>query len=85
MKSIIGEKGQVTIPKALRQSLGMFPGQEVEFEEIEGKLLLKRRSPTRDPLQKLVGLAKGSLAAKASTDELLSEMRGPGFQKRLDT
>lgn len=34
MKSVLGEKGQVTIPKALRQSLGILPGQEVE-----GKIL----------------------------------------------
>ncbi|GIX47915.1 MAG: hypothetical protein KatS3mg131_2126 [Candidatus Tectimicrobiota bacterium] len=36
-------KGQVTIPKALRERLGLRPGDEVEFVEVEGGLRLKKR------------------------------------------
>jgi AbrB family looped-hinge helix DNA binding protein len=36
-------KGQITIPKALRVRLGLLPGDEVEFVEVEGGLdVLKR-------------------------------------------
>ena len=32
MKSIVSEKGQVTIPKALRVSLAISPGTELDFD-----------------------------------------------------
>src|ERR1700685_789892 len=55
MKSVVGEKGQVTIPKPLRDSLALGPGTEIEFEEDHGKLVGRRLSK-RDPLSALVGV-----------------------------
>lgn len=34
----VGEKGQVVIPKALRDKLGIRPGTEVTFAEDEGSV-----------------------------------------------
>jgi AbrB family looped-hinge helix DNA binding protein len=36
-------KGQITIPKALRESLGLHPGDEVEFIEVEGGFRVQKR------------------------------------------
>jgi antitoxin PrlF len=36
-------KGQITIPKALRDRLGLLPGDEVEFVEVEGGLHVQKR------------------------------------------
>jgi antitoxin PrlF len=36
-------KGQITIPKALRERLGLLPGDEVEFIEVEGGLRVQKR------------------------------------------
>ena len=36
-------KGQITIPKALRERLGLRPGDEVEFVEVEGGLRVRKR------------------------------------------
>jgi AbrB family looped-hinge helix DNA binding protein len=36
--SRVNTKGQVTIPKALRERFGFRPGDEVEFIEVEGGL-----------------------------------------------
>jgi antitoxin PrlF len=36
-------KGQITIPKALRERLGLLPGDEVEFVEVEGGLHVQKR------------------------------------------
>lgn len=46
----VTSKGQVTIPKRVRQALGITPGSKVEFD-IEGNAarlkLVKRRTPSR--------------------------------------
>src|SRR5438093_13221245 len=38
MRSVVSEKGQVTIPKPLRDKLGSRPGQVLEFETRDGML-----------------------------------------------
>lgn len=40
MTSRMGAKGQVVIPKALRERAGLHPGGEVEFEWIDGRIVL---------------------------------------------
>ena len=39
MKTTISKKGQVTIPKPLRDRLGLLPGQVLDFEEEKGRLV----------------------------------------------
>jgi len=78
MKSILGEKGQVTIPKALRESLGLKPGSELEFEERGGKLIA-RRVLRVDPLNELLGIL-----SQMNVDAALGELRGPAWRADLD-
>ncbi len=79
MVSRLTTKGQVTIPKPLRDSLGLEPGHELEFEEREGTLIVRRRAPV-DPLRRLVGL----LPHHIDVDAYLEETRGPAWQPNLD-
>lgn len=39
----VTEKGQVTIPKPIRDRLGIGPGSEVEFVERDGEVVLAKR------------------------------------------
>jgi antitoxin PrlF len=39
MKAIVSEKGQVTIPKGVRDRLGLRPGTVLSIEAIDGKLV----------------------------------------------
>ncbi|MFA5786234.1 MAG: AbrB/MazE/SpoVT family DNA-binding domain-containing protein [Actinomycetota bacterium] len=71
MKSLVSEKGQVTIPKALRDRLGIRPGEVLDFQEEGGKLVARKASP-RDPLDALYGILK----LDRSTDEIMAELRG---------
>lgn len=74
MKSRVSEKGQVTIPKKLRDRLGIRTGEELEFTEEHGRLVAIKRSE-RDPVDEVFGvLAEGSQGR--STDELIDELRG---------
>ena len=79
MVSKLTGKGQVTIPKPLRRSLGLEPGQELEFEEREGTLIVRRRSPV-DPLRQLVGL----VGERVDVDAYLEQTRGPRWRTDLD-
>ena len=74
----VSEKGQVTIPKALRRSLGIEAGTQLSFEESDGRLVASRID-TQDPLEALVGLGK-----RADVDDLLRAARGPAFDPKLD-
>ncbi len=71
MKAIVSEKGQVTIPKRLRDRLGIRPGQILDFEEESGRLVA-RKAVTRDPVDAVYGMLRGI----GRTDDLIREMRG---------
>jgi AbrB family looped-hinge helix DNA binding protein len=40
----VTSKGQVTIPKAIRQKMGIAPNSEVEFVEERGRVYLRKVS-----------------------------------------
>ena len=72
MKAKVSEKGQVTIPKKLRDRLGIRAGQILEFEDDAGRLVaVKARSV--DPVDAVYGTWKSD----RTTDEIIEELRGP--------
>lgn len=72
MKATVSEKGQVTIPKQLRDRLGIEPGQELEFTDEDGHLVA-RKVLDRSPVDSVYGI----LALPDGTDALVDELRGP--------
>jgi len=72
-KTRITTKGQVTIPKEVRERLGLRPGDELEFIEEDGMYRLRKRV---DPevFQKYRGYLKEW--AGQDSDDLVREMRG---------
>ena len=72
-KTRVTTKGQVTIPKMVRERLGLRPGDELEFMEEKGVFRLRKRLRA-SPLKKYRGYLKN--LAKRDPDELVREMRG---------
>lgn len=64
----VGPKGQVVIPKDLREQLGIEPGDEVTFWR-EGDQVVVRRRADAPPL-------KGRFAGRRLTDRLERERAG---------
>ena len=71
MKAKVAERGQVTIPKVLREQLGIEPGTVLEFKEDQGKLIAVK-AVTMDPVDQLYG----KLGSGRRTDEVIQELRG---------
>ena len=71
MKSSLSERGQITIPKALRDRLGLRTGDIVEFRAEEGRLVGTKVTP-EDPVKAVYGI----LELERSTDEVVTELRG---------
>ena len=67
-------KGQVTIPKRLRDYLGLKPGSDVRFElSVTGEVVLKSSETRRKgPFDALLGTAKLDM----TTDEIMRLLRG---------
>ena len=72
MKSVVSEKGQVTIPKPLRERLGIKAGQVLDFREEEGSLVA-RKAKEEDPVKSVYGILK----TKRRTDQIIEALRGP--------
>jgi len=72
MKTVVSEKGQVTIPKPLRVRLGIRKGQVLDVREERGRLVMSKRKPPRDAIDELYGILK----LGRSTDEIMDELRG---------
>ena len=70
-------KGQVTIPRALREEFGLLPDTEVTFEAAKDGVLVKPAARgRRQRLQAWIRRARGSATGKLSTDAILRLTRG---------
>ncbi len=73
MKSTISSKGQVTVPAALRDKLGLAAGTAVQFELREDGVLMRKGGGGAHPVDQVYGRLK----LPKSVDVLVDEMRGP--------
>jgi AbrB family looped-hinge helix DNA binding protein len=76
----ITAKGQVTIPRDVRERAGLMPGTDVQFELEAGVVRLVKATRGGDRKtrgQKLVEGLRGRGDFHLSTDEIVALMRGP--------
>jgi antitoxin PrlF len=72
-------KSQVTLPKAMRQHLGVQPGSAIDYEALpDGRVAIFPVKPPAakdtgsNPFRKFIGIG----CAQLSTEEILRETRG---------
>ena len=70
MQTKVAERGQVTIPKAIRERLGIIPGTILDFSDENGRLVAVKAKSV-DKLEALYGrFGKGR-----SSDAVVAELR----------
>jgi len=69
----VTSKGQITVPKAVRQRLGLVPGDEIEFIDAAGQMVIRRREEG-SRFQKYRGYLR-ELRGQ-NPDTLVTELRG---------
>ena len=75
LNMIVGERGQITIPKRLREKHGLHARAEVELVEERGQLILrlKARATQSSSLDKWVGFLEEE---PEDVDAFIEEIRG---------
>jgi len=73
MKSVVSEKGQVTIPKPIRERLGLVRDSVIDFRTEGGRLIGEKGDSIEDPVLAVTGIVK----KRVRVDRYLEETRGP--------
>ena len=76
IKRTLGEKGQVVIPKDIREILRVKKGEEIVFEFINNEIRIKRDENTRDFLDEFFSIAR---LKKDLTLEDLKNIEGESY------
>lgn len=72
----VTEKGQVTIPKKLRDELGIGAGSEVEFERKGDAIVVRKVSDLPSRGARIVERLRGRGDVRLTTDEIMALTRG---------
>ncbi|NQT69103.1 MAG: AbrB/MazE/SpoVT family DNA-binding domain-containing protein [Desulfobacteraceae bacterium] len=68
----VSERGQITIPKALRDRFGIYKNVEVEMLPTKEGILIQKRSRGGHPVDSVYGI----LNRPSDTDTYIEEVRG---------
>lgn len=80
MPTTLTSKGQVTIPKQIRDEMNLLPGCSVKFSvNDDGEVVLqKATAPKRNTKKDRFEAARGKAEVKWRTDDLMALLRGNG-------
>ena len=77
MATNLTSKGQVTVPKTVRDYLGLKPGVAVTFERLQGgEIAIRAAKPRTRALISKIGRLRGRATVRMTTEEILALTRG---------
>jgi antitoxin PrlF len=77
MATTVTVKGQVTLPKSVRDAVGIKPGDRVEVRATaSGSVVIEKAGARDDYLARLYEIARRRPIRGATTDEIMLELRG---------
>jgi AbrB family looped-hinge helix DNA binding protein len=79
----VTSKGQVTIPRRIRERHGLMPNTEVEFVERDGQVIVRPATGAKpDRAERLIAGMLGAASPGMTTDEILRMTRGYDFDEQ---
>ena len=72
MEATVAERGQITLPKAVREALGLSKGSVLSVELEGGRIILRKN--VDDAISRARGRFK--LPPGVTTDDIMRELRG---------
>ncbi len=77
MANNLTSKGQVTVPKLIRDYLGLKPGAPVAFERLDsGEVAIRAAKSRAKPLISRFAKLRGRATIRMQTEEILALTRG---------
>ena len=80
LEATVAERGQITLPKAVRDALGLVKGTQLRVELDGGRIILRKN--VDDAVSRARGRFK--LPEGRSTDDVMRELRGRGADAAAD-
>ena len=80
MEATVAERGQITLPKAVRDALGLTKGTKLTVEIEGGRVVL--RKDVQDALSRVRGRFK--LPSGVTSDDVMRELRGRAPGEPID-
>ena len=75
-------KSQVTLPKAIRDYLGVSPGERVSFEPLpDGRVAIAAANPKTKQIADPVSAMRGTATRRIKTDALMRMTRGDDWNQ----
>jgi AbrB family looped-hinge helix DNA binding protein len=72
MEATVAERGQITLPKAVRDALGLTKGTQLKVELDGGRIILRKN--VDDAISR--GRGRFKLPPGVTTDDIMREVRG---------
>jgi AbrB family looped-hinge helix DNA binding protein len=76
LRVTVSSKGQISLPVALRRSLGIRQGDQLALEPQDDGSIVLRREET-DDIERLIGAWSDLLDEYGSVDQMIAELRRP--------
>jgi antitoxin PrlF len=82
MNPALTVKSQVTLPKAIRDYLGVSPGERVSFETLpDGRVAIAAANPKAKVPMDPISAMRGTASRKMKTDAVMRVTRGDDWNK----
>jgi AbrB family looped-hinge helix DNA binding protein len=79
IQRVVGPKGQIVVPKDVREYLGLKPGRRIVFEVREGELIIKPQADPEKAVEEFCSVVSNKLKKPVNIKKIIEEE----YEKRV--